>query len=415
VVFSLGRKYMFSHFALKGGGDRIKPASDATNMRKRRQGMFHISANSSKVSCIIGAILLLAGFGSGAGATDLEAVSKNTNKTITMTDLGSLGDGFDGAEATGINNKGQVVGRSITSHYDEHAFIWENGVMTDLGTLGGAYSIATGINDKEEVVGWSTITPVDPDYPDFSFSYDDLHAFIWKDGVITDLGTLGGSASGATGINDKGEVVGWSDTTVKYESRPFIWKDGVMTDLGTLGGPRGGARGINNKGEVVGDSVTSLGEYHAFIWKDGVMTDLGTLGGGTSIAYGINNKGQVLGYSTYDKGSSSRGSFFIWQSGTMIPIEIGVVGSNFPNYDAANSINNKGEVVGVFVTEPGYGGKGYIFQNGEYSFLAATIDGKEYWTSANCINERGQVVGSASFYFGSELPIDRRAILWSIK
>ncbi len=116
--------------------------------------------------------------------------------------------------------------------------------------------------------------------------------------AITNLVTLpGGYASYALSINDKGQVVGWSERQDSYHS--FLWQDGVMTDLGMLaGGDSTYAADINDKGQVVGLCWTSTGFSHAFLWEDGVMTALGTLPGGKfSAANGINNRGQVVGYS----------------------------------------------------------------------------------------------------------------------
>jgi probable HAF family extracellular repeat protein len=123
---------------------------------------------------------------------------------------------------------------------------------------------------------------------------------------VTDLGTLGGH-SVAHGINDTGQVVGFSYTE-NGETHAFITgPDGVgMTDLGTLGGGESFAYGINDAGQVVGASRTAHGLIHAFMTgPDGKgMTDLGTLGGDESSAYGINDAGQVVGYSYTDIGKT---------------------------------------------------------------------------------------------------------------
>lgn len=81
---------------------------------------------------------------------------------------------------------------------------------------------------------------------------------------ITDLGTLGGSCSQAVAINDRGQVVGWSDTAIEGV-HAFLWEKGKMTDLGILGGGFNYAYAINNRGQVVGQSLTVSGENHAVL------------------------------------------------------------------------------------------------------------------------------------------------------
>ena len=237
----------------------------------------------------------------------------------TMTDLGTLGED---SYAFGINNAGQVVGYSYTSSGESHAFLYSNGTMTDLGTLGGD-SYALGINDAGQVVGYSYT----------SSGVYVYHAFLYSNGTMTDLGTLGGRHSYASGINNAGQVVGYSGTS-SGAVHAFLYSNGTMTDLGTLGGSKSGALGINNAGQVVGYSYTSSGESHAFLYSNGTMTDLGTLGGRYSYALGINDAGQVVGHSYTSSNESLHA--FLYSNGTMTDLGTGA---------EAIDINNAGQVV----------------------------------------------------------------------
>ena len=116
--------------------------------------------------------------------------------------------------------------------------------------------------------------------------------------TVIDLGTLGGAESAAFGLNDLGEVVGWS-TVPNGQMHACRWTEGVAVDLGTLGGTQARAWAINNAGVVVGESLlaggSGNGNFKAFVVKDGTMSALPTLGGNWSVGYAINDAGFVAG------------------------------------------------------------------------------------------------------------------------
>ncbi|SNB46928.1 HAF repeat-containing protein [Geobacter sp. DSM 9736] len=256
---------------------------------------------------------------------------------------------------------------------------------TSLGTLGGAGSTAVAINDKGTVAGFSdTATP------------NIEHAFIWKNGRMTDLGALGKhESSRAKAINNNDEIVG--DSFVKGAIHAFLWKKGKMIDLGTLGGKNSFAIGINDRGEVIGNSETSKGKSHAFLWKEGKMIDLGTLGGASSTAVAINEQGEVAGYSQI-KGSGKATHAFIWRRNRMT--DLGALSRKWPTY--ASDLNDKGEVIGDGYVS-GSRIDGYILKNGRLADLGkpASESTSPHSTRTLKINNRGQIIGGLTYPDGT--------------
>ena len=129
---------------------------------------------------------------------------------------------------------------------------------------------------------------------------------------FTDLGTLGGTWSQAKGVNNWGHIVGFStlvpgENTIGVDNRAFFWANGVMTNLGSLPGGTGSeASAINNHDEVVGSCRVPGYVDHAFIWDSvNQMRDLNNLipaGSGLVLqeATGINDLGQIAAIGTYD-------------------------------------------------------------------------------------------------------------------
>ena len=315
--------------------------------------------------------------------------SATTLPSYTITDLGTLTDTSTHScpscsWARGINNAGQVVGHAIAPAGKSHAFLWENGVMQDLGALasncsGGCSSLASDINDSSQVVGYSStalsgaifhgflwengvMTDIGVLHQGFNQSFasgiNDLaqvvgnsiaataypHAVLWENGVITDLGTFGGqNRSWAVDINDSGQIVGTADTDPGAGRLAFLWNGGAGTNLGTLGGNNARALGINNRTQIVGVADTSGGDAHGFLWRDGVMRDLETLGGLSSAANAVNDAGQVVGSSDTPDGDSHA---FLWEEGTMYDLNDTIPAGTGWVLESAEDINEVGEIVG---------------------------------------------------------------------
>jgi probable HAF family extracellular repeat protein len=161
--------------------------------------------------------------------------------------------------------------------------------MIDVGTLGGTCGFTTGLNNRGQVVGTSSLSG------NLTF-----HPFFWDRGVLRDLGTFGGSTGQATWISDAGDVVGAADFPGDQVHDAFLWKHGLMTDLGNLG-LTSFAFAINSGGQVVGHSLINDGTFRAFLWENrGPMIDLNTLippGSGLTLtdAIYVNDRGEIAG------------------------------------------------------------------------------------------------------------------------
>jgi probable HAF family extracellular repeat protein len=221
----------------------------------------------------------IAGYALFAGATTNHGAAWDGQQ---ITDLGTLGGGF--SSALGINNAGRVVGFSELPDHRQHATFW-NGTATDLQPQRTEHGEAQDINDAGRVAG-AVFT-----------STTGRHATVWNGTTSTDLGTLGGQSSQARAINNAGQVVGDSYLEDEVTKRATVWNGTTASDLGTLGGRNSVANDINNGGNSVGSAyLAGDSAYHATFWNGTQATDLGTLGGNLSEAQAVNEAGLAVGW-----------------------------------------------------------------------------------------------------------------------
>ena len=238
-----------------------------------------------------------------------------------------------------MNDDGLLVGRVSFPASVWHAAFFDGAELLDLGTLGGTYSQAYGLNASGRVVGES-----------YTDDDDFIRAFVWDGQTMSELPSLGGNASAAHAINAGGIVVGYSGVPVTQYGRALLWKDGIETELGTLGGFQSVALDVNDAGQIVGWSWNASSRPRAFLWEgdldadlpQGAMTDLGALDGGEAFANAINEVGQVVGRSLVT-GTSNLWRATLWQDGQVI--NLGRL-RDTDNGSEARAINDAGQIVG---------------------------------------------------------------------
>ncbi|HTB62803.1 MAG TPA: hypothetical protein VK737_04365 [Opitutales bacterium] len=345
---------------------------------------------------------------SGVSAQNTTTAASPPTESWTLTALGTFGG--ENSSAVSINDAGQVVGRAETAelmpddnwrgyqwgyplqYYFYHAFLYTDGKMQDLGTLGGKVSYATAINASGQIVG-RTMT-----------ADDHWHFYDYSDGKMT---VLNDDIMEVTGFNDSGQIVGYRRGQSSAFLLPFLYSDGqmknILTEYEAERNPRCEVAGINNIGMITGviysdekdpndmsffgaarpfiyhpegwmefigfypSAINSAGDVigwgttpgrlsyqHAYLYHDQQMQDLGTLDGYDSYAHAINALGEVVGI--YGSGAINKepdkGRAFLYHDGKMQDLNT-VVGpailakAGFKVLTLANGINSKGQIVGV--------------------------------------------------------------------
>lgn len=333
----------------------------------------------------------------------------------TVIDLGTLGGTFGSGE--GISNRAWVDGFStLPGDTITHAFLFQNGMMMDIGTPGLNSLVAYPFNEDGEVAIHAEVSTPDPFGEDFCGFNTHLGCppFVWRAGVLTRLPTLGGNNGHANQVNNRGEVAGVAENTASdptcvpqecvenicpfqvLQTDPVVWKRGHIRKLSTLPGDLDGeALVINDNGQVAGTSGQCIGSaneaLHAVLWQNGTVIDLGNLGGTTNNhPQYINNRGQVVGYSNLSGDETNHA--FLWQEGVMI--DLGTLRGDLLSFGEAG--NDLGEV-GGFSCDINFNCRAFLWQNGVMKDVNTLIfaGAPLFLVDVLSINSRGEIAGDA--------------------
>jgi probable HAF family extracellular repeat protein len=327
-------------------------------------------------------------------------------KNGVRSDLGTLPGGVS-SQSTWIGENGLVAGVSQNGEIDPlisgfpelRAVVWDHGKATDLGTLDGGYeSVANAVNDRGQVVGASLNTIPDRDSM-FGLGFQ-TRAFLWRDGAMEDLGTLGtGTNATALLMNERGQVVGDSYTSTSQSpscifpiaTGAFLWDKGSMVDLGNFGGTCTFALALNNQGQVVGGSRLPGDQVqHPFLWGRGSMLDLGTFGGSLGIGIAINESAAVVGWATYPGDQIFRA--FLWKNGKKT--DLGTLPGDSDSF--VSDINAKEQVVGISVPDFDFSrARAFLWEDGgpmiDLNTLVPPNSGVQLASFPANINDRGEI------------------------
>src|SRR5215471_18150734 len=336
----------------------------------------------------ISPLALMAGLAVAVGLPAAAAAPAAAATAYTITDLGSLGGGV--THGLAINASGQVTGDSISSQlvqvpcpvqqyggpkkcftHPDDAFVWSNGTMTDLGSLGGNYSQGVAINGSGEVVGSSAGKNAGAGGAFLSNGHG-MHQLSYPAAVY--------------GINDSGQIVGQCRNSMFLQSYACVVSNGAVTalpesnpnieclEITTIPGQIPDAVSINNNGQILGNCIANGGSL-AVVWTNDNPTVLPTLGGGSSSGTAISSNGDVVGTSQTSTGADDG---FLLSNGTMTDL-----GSNF----SPVAVNDSGVVVGG----------PFVYSNGILQNLNNLIPaGSGYQIqSATGINNNGQIIANA--------------------
>jgi probable HAF family extracellular repeat protein len=367
---------------------------------------------------------LLAGAAQAGGGAPQASGGQVLYRVTNLPPLGGTSSvGFS------INDRGWVAGRSnLSGNQSRHATLWRNGVLTDLGTLGGPNSsvlwpvknirgIVSGIAQTDEPDPLNETWSCGFFFPPATRTGKRCLGFRWEDGVMTRLPTLGGTHGFATGTNNLGQTVGWAENNVhdptcvepqELQFRAVVWGPGddpqvrPLRPLPGSGDTVTAATALNDFGQVVGISgicdqaVGRLSAIHSVLWEHGRPIDIGDLGGvAWNTPMAINQRGDVVGFANASAadGANFNPRAFLWTSGQGIR-NLGAVPGDLTSQ--ATGINEWRQIVGQSC-DVNDNCRGFLWQNGEMIDLNDVVVGDydDLITTANDIDDFGRITGQA--------------------
>lgn len=233
--------------------------------------------------------------------------------------LGTLGGPW--SEAAGLNARGDVAGWSLDAAGNQRPVLWSGGRWTDLAAPFGSFAqgVANAVNDAGQATGQVS-----------------GHTLFF-DGTASRELRVGNTSEGLD-LNNRGVVVGGAVMPGDVVRRPFVWEGGRATLLPSLGGTFGQAQAVNDAGQVVGYSYSADGELLPFLYSGGVMTALAD--GGFGQAFDINQRGWVVGEQDL--------AAFLWREGTRWDLNTLVAPDQAGRWTllSAQGINDDGAIAG---------------------------------------------------------------------
>jgi probable HAF family extracellular repeat protein len=299
------------------------------------------------------------------GVTSVADAESYIFTTLEGLPSGDYSAGTYGAQAYGINNRGDIVGSYVDSALVQHGYLYSNGSYTTLNAPAGVLPFNTqafGINDRGQIAG---------EY----FSRNDNTSsigYVYNNGTFTTLGDPFGNRINyyASSINNSGQIVGI------YFGQPqgFIYENGTYTSLPLYLLGYNQITGINDRGQIVGSTYVPVGNVpHGFVYQNGVYTAVNDpLGVNGTAVTGINDRGEIVGY-YLDSNHVQHG--YLYSNGSYVTLDdpLGAHGT------VATGINERGQIVGYYLDGSNagqIGGEYTDYQNGtHYAFLATPVSG----------------------------------------